>query len=44
MVPEGNLTSDGERTMRYTSDLLLDCTLEMYTLLLTNVIPINLSK
>ena len=40
MVMEGNLTLGSEHTMQYTDDVLLNCALE--TILLTNVIPINL--
>lgn len=38
------LTLGGERTMQYTDDVLCNCTLETYIILLTNVTPINLIK
>lgn len=44
MVREGNLTLEGEHTMQYTCDTLLNCTLETHISLFTNVIPINLIK
>ena len=44
MVMEGNLTWGGEHTTRYTVEVLQNCTLETYIILLTNVIPINSVK
>ena len=41
---EGNLTLDGEHTIQYTGDVLQNCTLETYILLLTNVTPVNSIK
>lgn len=37
MVMKGNLTLGNEHTMQYTNDVLLNCTLEIYIILLTNV-------
>lgn len=34
----------GEHTTRYTDDVLQNCALEIYMMLLTNVAPINLKK
>ena len=39
-----DLTLDGEHTVQYTDDILLNCTLETYIILLTNIISINLIK
>ena len=44
MVTKGNLTLGGEHTMQYTHDALLNCTLETYIILLTNVNLIILIK
>ena len=38
---EEDLTLCGEHTIQYTGDVLQNCTLENYIILLTNVIPIN---
>ena len=35
---------DGEHTMQYTNDVLENCTLETYMILLINVTPINSIK
>ena len=40
----GDEISGGEQTMLYTGDILQNCTLETYTILLANVTPINLIK
>ena len=37
-----DLSLGGEHTMQYTDDVLLNCTLETYIILLTNVTSINL--
>ena len=42
MVTEGDLTLGGEHTMQYTDDVLQNCKLEIYIILLTNVTSINL--
>lgn len=39
-----DLTLGNERTMQYTDDILQNCTVETYIILLTNVTPINLIK
>ena len=38
----GDLTLGGKHTVQYIDDVLQNCTLETYTILLTNVAPINL--
>lgn len=42
LVTKGNFTSGGEHKMKYTYDILLDCSLETYMILLTNVTSIIL--
>ena len=44
MVMEGHFTLGGEHAMKYTDDDLQNCALETYTILLTDVIIINLIK
>ena len=44
MSMEGDLILGGEHTMQYTDDVLQNCTLEIYIMLLTSVTPINLIK
>lgn len=39
-----DLTLGNERTMQYTDDILQNCTVETYIILLTNVTPINVIK
>ena len=41
MVMGGDLTWGGEHTTQYTDDVLQSCTPETYTVLLTNVTPVN---
>ena len=41
---EGDLTWDGEHTIQYTNYVLPNGTPETYTILLTNVTPINSIK
>ena len=41
MVMEGGLTLGGEHTTQYTDDVLQNCTIETYSILLINVTPIN---
>ena len=41
---EGDLTLSDEHTIRYIDDVLQNCKLETYVILLTNVIPINSTK
>ena len=41
MVMIGDLTWCGEHTVHYTDDVLQNCTLETYIILLTNVTPID---
>ena len=41
---EGDLTLSDEYTIRYIDDVLQNCKLETYVILLTNVIPINSTK
>ena len=41
MVVEGDLTLGGEHTIQYANDVLQNCTLEPYIILLTSVTPIN---
>ena len=43
-VMEEDLTLGGEHPLHYTDDVLQDCTLETYIILLTNVTLINLIK
>ena len=38
---EGDLTLGGEHAVQYTNDVLKNCTLETYIILLTNVTSIN---
>ena len=38
---EGDLTWGGEHTIQDTDDVLYNCTLESYIILLTNVTPIK---
>lgn len=38
------LTLGGEHTMQYVDDVLQNCTLDTYVILLANVSPINLTK
>ena len=42
MVTEGGQTLGGEHTMQYTDDVLQNCILGTFTMLLTNIIPITL--
>lgn len=42
MGMEGDLTLVGEHTLRHTDDVLRNCTLESYIVVLTGVAPINL--
>lgn len=42
MVREWNLTLSGERRMQDTNDMLLNCMLETYKIILTTVAPVNL--
>lgn len=44
MVTNGNLTLGDKQKVQYTNDVLLNCTLETYIILLTDVTPINLIK
>ena len=44
MVMEGDLPWCGKYTIRYTDDVLQNCTPETYIILLTNVTPINSIK
>ena len=44
MVMEGALTLDGKYATQYTDDVLQNCTLKTYIILLTNIILINLNK
>lgn len=44
MMMEGDLTLDGKHIMQYTDNVLKNCILEIYIILLSNVIPINLRK
>ena len=41
---EGDLTWGSEHTIQYTDDVLNNCTLETYVILLSNVTPINSIK
>ena len=43
MVTQEDLTLGGGYTMRYTEDVSQNCTLKTYTILLTNITPINLT-
>ena len=40
MVMEGDLTWGGEHTVQYTDDILQNCTLETYIILLTSIVPV----
>lgn len=40
LLTEGNLTLGGKHTMQYICDMLLNCTLETYLILLISVTPI----
>ena len=42
MVMEGDLILGGKYSMQYTDDVLQNCTLETYIILLANVTPINI--
>ena len=44
MLMEGDLTWGGEHTIQYTDDVSQNCTLEIYTVLLTNVTQIKSIK
>ena len=44
MLMEGDLTLGGEHTTQYTDDVLYNCTLECFQILLTNVTPTNSVK
>ena len=44
MFTDGDQTSGAKHTMEYTEDVSLNCILETYIMLLTNVTPINLIK
>ena len=44
MVMEGDLTSSREHTIQYTDNIVQNCILEIYTILLTNVTLINSIK
>lgn len=44
MVMESDLTLGGKHTIQFTEDLLLNCTVETYVILLTKVTPINSIK
>ena len=44
MVMEGDLTLGGEQTIEYADDVLWNCTLETYAILLIHVTPINSIK
>ena len=44
MVTEGDFTLGGEHTIQYTDDVLQNCTLETYIILLTNVTPVYSMK
>ena len=39
MLMDGDYTLDGEHTVQHTDDVLQNCTLETYIILLTNVTP-----
>ena len=41
---EGDLTGGREHTIQYTDDVLQNCTLETYIILLTTITPINSIK
>ena len=41
---EGDLISAGEHTIQYTVDVLQNCALKTYIILLTNATPINTIK
>lgn len=41
LVTEGNLSLGGERTVQYTYDVFLNCTLETHMILLPSVTPIK---
>ena len=44
MVVEGDLTWGGEHIIQYTEDVLQNCELQSYIVLLTNVTPIKINK
>ena len=44
MVKGDDLTLGGGHPMQYTNNVSYKCTLDIYMILLTNVIPINLIK
>ena len=44
MVMESDLTCEGRHLIQYTDDVLWNCTPQPYTILLTNVTPINSIK
>ena len=44
MVTEGYLTQGGDHTIQYTDDVLQNCTLETYVILLTSVTPNEFNK
>ena len=44
MIMEGDLPLGGEHTIQYTDDVLENCALETYIIVLTNVTPINSIK
>ena len=44
MVTKEEQTQNDEHTIQYTGDVLQNCTLETYILLLTNVTPVNSIK
>ena len=41
MVIKEDLTWGGQHTVQYTDDVLQNCILETYIILLTNVTPVN---
>ena len=44
MVMNGDLTLGGKHTIQYTDDVLQNCTIEIYIILLANITPINSTK
>ena len=44
MVTEGDLTLGSEHSIQYTDDVLQNCALETYVILLANVTPRNSIK
>lgn len=44
MITKGDQTLGDEHTAQYTKDVLQNCRPETYTMLLTNVTPVNLVK